>query len=184
MTEPQATIRERRADDLEAAARALVAVHSMDGYPVEGVSDPATWLQPPTLLRAWVAELAGDVVGHVLVSSPTSGDDAVRIWREHNPGAVDGLAVLGRLFITPEARGRRLGERLVRMASAYADDRDLRLLLDVMEKDTAAIRLYELLGWEHIGEALHRFGEDQQIRALCYLAPLPSPANRPSSGDG
>jgi GNAT superfamily N-acetyltransferase len=171
VTEGQATIRERRADDLEAAARALIAVHATDGYPVEGVSDPVTWLQPPTLLHAWVAELAGDVVGHVLVSSPTSGDDAVRIWREQNPNATTSLAVLGRLFLTPEARGRRLGERLVLATTAYAKDRELQLLLDVMVKDTAAIHLYERLGWQRIGETLHRFGQDDQTQAFCYLAP-------------
>jgi ribosomal protein S18 acetylase RimI-like enzyme len=40
-----------------------------------------------------------------------------------------------------------------------------------MTKDTAAIRLYERLGWQHIGEVSHHFGADQQIPAVCYVWP-------------
>lgn len=138
---------------------------------MEGVADPAAWLQPPTLIRAWVAEFDGEIVGHVLITAPASSDDAVQLWHKQNPQAPDGLAVLGRLFVVSTARSRTVGERLVRAAMTSASEHDLRLLLDVMDKDTAAIRLYKRLGWERIGTATHRFGDGEQVTAFCYVAP-------------
>jgi ribosomal protein S18 acetylase RimI-like enzyme len=44
-------------------------------------------------------------------------------------------------------------------------------VLDVMTKDTAAIRLYERLGWQKIGEASHHFGDGQRTAALCFVSP-------------
>ncbi|UJW33664.1 GNAT family N-acetyltransferase [Saccharothrix sp. AJ9571] len=166
-------VRERRADDLDGAAAALVAVHESDGYPVEGVDDPRAWLRPATLLHAWVAELDGRIVGHAVLTAPTGSADAVRIWREQAPGD-ERVAVLGRLFVLPEARGHALGERLARAAMELAQAQGLRLVLDVVDKDVAAIRLYERLGWQRIGTADHRFGDGRSITAYCYVAPLPA----------
>jgi hypothetical protein len=47
----------------------------------------------------------------------------------------------------------------------------LRLVLDVMTKDTAAIRLYERLSWQHFGEVAHHFGAGEQFPAVCYVWP-------------
>ncbi|GAB2760294.1 GNAT family N-acetyltransferase [Amycolatopsis magusensis] len=165
-------VRERRAADLEGAAAALVRVYASDGYPVEGVDDPRAWLRPADLLHAWVAELDGEIVGHAVLTAPADSADAVRIWREQAPD--ERVAVLGRLFVLPEARGYALGERLARAAMEVAEARGLRLVLDVVDKDVAAIRLYERLGWQRIGTADHRFGDGQSITAYCYVAPLPA----------
>ncbi len=40
-----------------------------------------------------------------------------------------------------------------------------------MTKDKAAIRLYERMGWQSIGDASHAYGEGQQMRAVCYVSP-------------
>ena len=40
-----AVIRERQDSDIPALAAALVEVHQLDGYPVEGVDNPKAWLQ-------------------------------------------------------------------------------------------------------------------------------------------
>ncbi len=53
----------------------------------------------------------------------------------------------------------------------YAGNHGLRLVLDVMTKDRSAIRLYERLGWQQIGNIAHHFGEGQQIDALAYVSP-------------
>ncbi|MFI6024169.1 GNAT family N-acetyltransferase [Amycolatopsis magusensis] len=171
-------MRERRAADLEGAAAALVRVYASDGYPVEGVDDPRAWLRPADLLHAWVAEVDGEIVGHAVLTAPVDsadgadGADAVRIWREQAPD--ERVAVLGRLFVLPEARGYALGERLARAAMEFAEAQGLRLVLDVVDKDVAAIRLYERLGWQRIGTADHRFGDGRSITAYCYVAPLPA----------
>ncbi|MEU5326134.1 GNAT family N-acetyltransferase [Streptomyces parvus] len=148
-------IRPRRSSDLAEAADALVAVYEADGYPVEGVAEPESWLSPPDLLTAWVAELSGRVVGHVAVSGTGSG----------KPG------VLERLFVLPEARRHQVGEHLIRTAEAYARARNLALELEVLAKDEAAIRLYRRLGWSETGRRDHRLETGDLHPALTFAAP-------------
>ncbi|MGW3952942.1 GNAT family N-acetyltransferase [Streptomyces sp. NPDC004752] len=86
---------------------------------------------------------------------------------------VDGyrIGVLARLFVVSDARKRTVGERLVQTAMNYGLSHNRRLVLDVMVKDTAAIRLYERLGWLKTGLTAHRYGDGQHINAICYMAP-------------
>ena len=165
------SVRLRTTDDLEETGRLLQAVHERDGYPVEGVADPESWLSPPGLVCAWVGELDGSVVGHALVTRAKPGDDAVDLWVERSQEPTAKIVVLGRLFVGPEGRGHGVGEQLTRAAMDFARERDNRLVLDVMEKDRAAIRLYQRLGWKNIGGARHRFGSGQEVAAQCYVAP-------------
>ncbi|MCE7079980.1 GNAT family N-acetyltransferase [Streptomyces sp. ST2-7A] len=164
-------IRPRLKSDLPEAGKALVSVHQTDGYPVEGVEDPEAWLSPDQLTEAWIAELDGQVVGHVLLSRP-DGEDAIALFRQRWPEDDAGILVLGRLFVLREARGKSVGEKLVRAATESAHAQNHHAVLDVMAKDAAAIRLYERLGWQLIGSASHSYGDGQQIEALCYAAPM------------
>lgn len=164
-------VRPREDADLESAGAALLDVHSTDGYPVEGVADPVAWLKPAGLVSAWVALVDGEVVGHVAVSEPQPGDDAVRLWLEQSDDSIENVAVLGRLFVKSSARGRSIGEQLARAAVTDSAVRGKRLVLDVMDKDQDAIRLYKRLGLKQIGTATHQFGEGQTITAYCYVVP-------------
>jgi len=161
------TIRRRTTDDLEQAGRALVEVHARDGYPVEGVADPIAWLADPAPLHAWVAERDGRIVGHVAAIAP-KGSAAVAHWHERHPGRAVKVAELGRLFVAPTARGAGLGERLIGAVVDWADTYGLTLVLDVMAKDSAAIRLYERLGWTRMDETAHVYGDGQQEPAYTY----------------
>ncbi|MFC1439774.1 GNAT family N-acetyltransferase [Streptacidiphilus sp. N1-10] len=165
-------VRPRGESDIPQAAAGLVKVHSTDGYPVEGVSQPEAWLTPPGMLNAWVAEISGSIVGHVAVSSPT-GEDAVSMWLDLSHESEDKVGVLARLFVVREARRRAVGESLVLAVMDYARSDGIRLVLDVMVKDSSAIRLYERLGWIRLGTAIHAFGDDQQTEAICYVSPDP-----------
>lgn len=168
---PNLVIRPRQDSDLEQAGQALVDVHSTDGYPVEGVADPVAWLKPTGFLNAWVADLDGEIVGHVAVSEPQPGDDAVRLWLEQSDDKIEDIAVLGRLFVKRSARGQSIGEQLARAAVVEMAVQKKRMVLDVMEKDQDAIRLYERLGLKRIGVATHHFGEGQETSAICYVVP-------------
>lgn len=163
------TIRPYEDTDLPGAAAALTDVHATDGYPVEGVAHPEAWLRSDDVLASWVAEADGRIVGHVAVMRPRN-EDAVTLWAGRSGDDEQHIAVLARLFVVRDARKQALGERLVRTAMHYALQRNRRLVLDVMAKDTAAIRLYERLGWLRTGEATHLYGDRQQIRAICYVA--------------
>lgn len=165
-----ATVRERVDADLPGAAAALVEVHATDGYPVEGVDDPQAWLTGPTLLCAWVGELDGRIVGHIAVSRPQPDDAAATLWTNTPEGAHDTVAVVGRLFVQHTARGRALGDKLMQAVTDYADCRGLRLVLDVMTKDAAAIRLYERRGWRRTGTTDHDDGKGRLVPAVCFVS--------------
>lgn len=165
-------IRPRTPADIDECARLLVTVHARDGYPVEGVADPESWLSPAGLIRAWVGELSGSIVGHALITTPMPGDDdAADLWMEQSGEPASRVAVAGRLFVGPSARNHGMGEELARAAMEYATDYGRRVVFDVMEKDRSAIRLYERLGCTNIGSVRHRFGDGQERAARCYVAP-------------
>jgi GNAT superfamily N-acetyltransferase len=171
MNDPAPTIRVRTDADLPGAAAALVEVHDTDGYPVEGVADPIAWLTSNTLRQAWIAELDSRIVGHVSISDPQPDDAAATMWREQNGDNPEAVAVLGRLFVVKDARRRATGEKLMHAAQNHAHETGLRLVLDVMTKDAAAIKLYERLGWQRIGTTDHDNGHGDTIPAYCYVSP-------------
>jgi ribosomal protein S18 acetylase RimI-like enzyme len=59
-----------------------------------------------------------------------------------------GRAWIGSLVVAPEARGRRLGEMLVRAAATAFDTQELGLEVDT--ENAAAGRLYDRLGFVEI----------------------------------
>ncbi|MFJ4784430.1 GNAT family N-acetyltransferase [Streptomyces sp. NPDC088794] len=163
-------IRPLGAADLPGAAAALTEVHATDGYPVEGVARPEAWLWSDDVLASWIAETDRRIVGHVAVMRP-NGEDGVSLWTGQSGADEQHIGVLARLFVVREARQHALGERLVRAAMDYGLSTNRRLVLDVMAKDSAAIRLYERLGWLRTGQATHHYGAGQHIDAVCYVAP-------------
>ena len=156
--------------DLADAASALVQVHATDGYPVEGVDDPEAWLRSSDVIAAWVGVMNERIIGHVAIMQP-HGEDAVSLWMQQSDDAEGQIGVLARLFVVKEARKHAAGERLAQAAMDYGNEHGRRLVLDVMTKDAAAIRLYERLGWREIGRATHQYGSSQSIDAVCYVAP-------------
>ena len=169
---PAVEVRNRRPNDLDAAAAALVEVHRVDGYPVEGVDDPQAWLNPPGLLHAWVATVNEKVVGHALVTTAHSDVAAVDAWVKQG-GDITTIVVGGRLFVAPAGRGHQLGTKLGRIMTDWAAHHSLDLVGDVMAKDTAAIAIYERLGWQRIGTAMHDTGHGTEVPAYLYVSPAP-----------
>ncbi|MFC5142156.1 GNAT family N-acetyltransferase [Actinomycetospora rhizophila] len=167
-----AAVRDRRPADLEALAAALVEVHLVDGYPVEGVADPRAWLTPPGTLHAWVATLDDAVVGHALAMTAQPEIAAVDAWVQRG-GDIATTIVGARLFVAPAGRGRRLGTTLARTLTDWAVHHALDIVGDVMAKDTAAIAIYERLGWHRMGAAMHDTGRGTQVPAYLYASREP-----------
>ena len=97
-------MRRRAVEDLPGCVRVLEAVHAANAYPMWWPADPAGWLSPVGWTAAWVAELAGVVVGHVCVVRGVE-DPLVTSLTGAGP---DRLGMVSRLFVAPEARGRGL----------------------------------------------------------------------------
>ena len=127
-------VRDRVEADLPACVEALRRVHEADDYPREWPADPASWLCPAACVGTWVATLDRDVVGHVVTTAP----DAGRAW-------------VSRLFVTPSAQRRGVAAALLEVAGEDARSVGRSLELGVVEESTAAIALYERLGWTLLG---------------------------------
>lgn len=155
--------------DLEALAVVLKQVHEIDGYPVEGVKEPMAWLQVDNSVAQWTALSDGRPVGHVSISRPTRHDSAPSQFISHNPERENRIRVVGRLFVAPSARRLGVADGLMGQAEAYGKNARSVLVLDVMEKDQAAIRLYERRGWQRLGRIDHWINAEQRVPALAYF---------------
>lgn len=162
--------RPRRASDISALSDILRSVHAASGYPVEGISNPSSFITPASLLKAWVALHGDKVVGHVAIMSPDTSSLAANMYAKTG-GDVDKSASLGRLFVDPEVRSKGVGTSLVAVAQEWAKTEGIRLLLVVLEKDEVAKRMYERLGWDVLGKDVYDDGEREHI-AFAYASPV------------
>jgi ribosomal protein S18 acetylase RimI-like enzyme len=79
--------------------------------------------------------------------------------------------MVSRLFVDPAARGLGAGAALAEHVVHEARARGLRAVLDVLDaEDSAAIALYERLGWRLLGRAPQQWGS-HQVTVRCYAAP-------------
>jgi GNAT superfamily N-acetyltransferase len=165
------TIRPRTDDDLPDLAAALVRVHDLDGYPVEGVASPEAGLRHNHELQSWIAVEGGKPIGQITLTHAAPDDDAARAWRKHDGGSIDRLAIPARLFVDPDHRGSGAGRLLMEAAVNFARTRGLAIAFDVMLKDRAAIRLYERLGAQRIADLTHQYGDGLTEPAAVYVVP-------------
>lgn len=168
---PNLCVRQRADGDVEECVQVLAEVHQLDGYPVNWPDQPGEWLSSGPPLRSWVAELEGRLVGHVSLSQGGDGDLAPILWSERNGAAPGMTAVVGRLFVAPQARGHRIGALLIGQAVAEARRRGLHPVLDVVASDTAAVALYERLDWKLMATVEQQWSPQQTVTIRCYAAP-------------
>lgn len=150
-------VRRRCDDDLAGIRAVLDDVYAADGYPVEGPAATMARVAVEVPAGAWVAELAGQVVGHVVLlapkDKPAAGQHAAGLG--HDLPATAPPATLARLAVHTQARGRGIASALVDAVVAEAQSCGWSLVLDVLAKDAAAISLYERRGWVRFAEFVH-----------------------------
>lgn len=172
MLSPALLIRPRTDADLPGCVALMDATHHHDGYP-RYRHDWNVFLASPSEASAWVAELDGEVVGHVAIHR--SSDEPVFPLAQQATGRPpERLAVLARLMISPRARRRGLARGLIEVATAYAADHDLRLVLDVLQETPDAVELYERLGWRRLGELILPLDDWPDLQLWVYLSPEPA----------
>ena len=126
-------IRDRSESDVGACVEALRAVYETSGYPTNWPADPARWLRPSGILRAWVATTTDiPVAGHVILQRPLPGAGA---------GEVAGL------FVVPAARRQGVAAALLETVMRSAAAHDLDLFLDVTDHLQGARALYQRVGF-------------------------------------
>ncbi len=161
-------VRHRTDDDLDASERLALAVHEVDGYPVHIPADMRKFLVAPDELTAWVAELDGEVVGHVALHQRCSqaSTDVVRGELGLCPGD---YGVVARLLVSPATRRRGIGRRLLDAARSEAASRQIVPVLEVVTHHEPAIRLYETLGWRRVGQAAIQIPDRSPIDVFVYV---------------
>lgn len=168
---PLIAIRERTDADFHELGIVLRATHAKTGYPVVSVNEPTTFLTPSSTLKAWVATFNDKVVGHILVEGPSISNQAIAAHVQRG-GDLDHVAVLARLFVSPDTQGLGLGKLLIKHAVAWAHSVGKRLVLYVLDKDIVATGMYEKLGWNRISEGTFEAPE-KVWRTFSYVSPIP-----------
>jgi GNAT superfamily N-acetyltransferase len=163
-------IRPRRDGDIAACADLVREVHALDHYPRFLPGDLRSFLVPPATYGSWVADQNGEVVGHIALL-PHGVRSALEIASSALGRPADQLAVVARLFVSPRARGKGAGRRLLDTATAEAISRGLWPVLDVDADLAPAIALYESRGWARAGMVTVRFSDGHSLNEYVYTGP-------------
>ncbi len=177
-----ATVRPRTDEDLDTCVRLLREVHEHDAYPVSWPERPAAWITPPTTLGSWVAELGGRTVGHVGLAGPREHDGAPGVWSAATGRGQDQAVMVNRLYVSPAARGHRVGALLLAEAVAEARRLGRHPVLDVAARCVEATALYERLGWRRMATVAQDWGPHGMVDVHCYTAPGAQPPHPPQPG--
>jgi GNAT superfamily N-acetyltransferase len=184
-------IRARTDADVDACVEVMRRTHEVDGYPRYWPAKPDRFLQAKQETDAFVAvtreggppgegeRVVGQVALHDAAGEPVEALACAATGLD--PG---GLAVLARLLVDPDVRGRGVGRALVRQAVARAHETGRRPVLDVLRETPGPIALYESEGWERLGPttldlAALGYGDVPPLRLWVYLGP-PVPASSPT----
>jgi ribosomal protein S18 acetylase RimI-like enzyme len=155
--------------DLDACV-AILSQTRVDGYPIRWPDDPIGWLTPRGFLAAWVAEDEGAVAGHIALRS-VIGMDGMAVWTVSTGLPESALVAVSRLFVDPASRGRGVGGALLAMATAHAVDTGRQAVLDVLDTDRAAVRLYERSGWKRVASADFPHAGGPPVLTHYYVGP-------------
>lgn len=184
-------IRTKVAADDEACVAVMARTHVVDGYPRYWPAQPARFLHAKGETDAWVALLddgpdgsagsangdgaAGRVVGQVALHR-AEGEPVLALAQQATGLPADRVAVLARLLVHPEARGRGVGRALVRTATARAHATGRRPVLDVLQGTPGPVALYESEGWTRLGPTTldlrpFGYGDVPPLQLWVYLGP-------------
>lgn len=161
-------IRPRRDDDLPALVAALWQVHTRDAYPSVWPANPLDFIAPP-VLGAWVAEVGGQAAGQVLLR-PAGWP--LPDWIKAaglDEASASNVAVVSRFFLRPDVRGLGLAQQLLHTACQEAARLGCRAVLDVHQKNLAAIRLYEKEGWQRVATVPAPFTDPDGSTPLVHV---------------
>jgi GNAT superfamily N-acetyltransferase len=156
MSAPPPIIRRRRPEDLPGLGRDLLEQQPRSRYPFRNPLPVSTdvFLHAEDALGAFVAEIDGDVVGHVGRTGPAHGfPDAARMneacARVHGCAAEE-LSFVSSLFTAERGRGYGVGRALLEAIVADMREAGHRPCLEVLPHHDGARQLYLSTGWRDV----------------------------------
>jgi GNAT superfamily N-acetyltransferase len=169
-------LRTRLSSDLDACEQLARRVHARDGYPPYMPNDDfVSFLASPKAISAWVAIYRGELVGHIALTG-NSSNEVMDLAAKSTGLRVERLAVIARLFVSPDTRRNGIGRLLLEQAVGEATTSGLVSILDVATTLEAAIKLYEDSGWRRLGRVAVHLPGGARIEEFVYVAPLDAPA--------
>ena len=163
-------IRPRHDSDVVRLCELVRVVHAVDGYPVLLQDDVRSFVVTENCLAAWVAELHGEVVGHIALHTVWS-DEVAELAAATLTRSREELTSVSRLFVDPAYRRGGMAALLLDAAVRDASDRGTWPVLDVVTTYDAAIALYERMGWRRLGTIAYPMPNGQPIDEHVYAAP-------------
>jgi GNAT superfamily N-acetyltransferase len=166
-------IRLRTSSDVPTLIKILNAVYDLTKYPVDGPASFSGRFRSPKALQSFVALQGGTLTGHAELQDATTMNPAV-VNAIMNLGPIESYAALVSLFVDPAMQGKGIGVRLVEEAISWGRANGRRLVLIVLDKDKAAIRMYEKMKWMRLEGVEYDYETSQcaKHRAFTYLAPV------------
>lgn len=167
-----ASVRPRRSSDLPALADVLAGQQPHSRYPLRWPLPfpPEEFIVRPSEQQAWVAELDGQVVGHVSLTT-VEADALGDIWSAGAGRPVAELACVSVLFVDHERQGHGIGGRLLDTAVTAAREAKQTPVLDVVTRHSAAVDVYRHRGWVEVGRARPEWLPDGEPDVLLMVLP-------------
>ena len=162
-------VRPRTDDDLDALERVAEAVQQLDGYPPYLPTGLRRFVADDAV-AAWVAEVDGQVAGHVALHRRSSRP-VMAVATEATGRPAEELGVVARLLVHPDVRRRGAGRGLLSTAAGAGTERGWWPVLDVGVRFAGAIALYERCGWTRAGRVTVTFS-DFTFEEFVYLPPV------------
>jgi ribosomal protein S18 acetylase RimI-like enzyme len=170
-TSNSVTVRPRNPSDIPILTEILTEVYNLTKYPVDGPPSFPARFQSTKALASIVALYDGKIVGHAELQDASGlNPQVINSLTPYAP--LSSFAALVSLFVDPKIQGKGVGAHLVREALARGKVEGKRLVLIVLEKDEAAIRMYEKMGWERGIEYVYETGTGVKYKAFSYVAPI------------
>lgn len=151
------TIRPREESDLAELAVLLRRDQPLTQYPINLPADLKNWIRGEPVLAAFVAEVEGEIRGHVSVREAELADDGdgklLPLWSSAHRAPIERCAAVSRLFTDSSTHGQGVGAALVRTAVDFMRDARLHPCLDVLplEGPRSAVGFYARHGWVEAG---------------------------------
>lgn len=166
------TIRRRRPADVADLSTVLIRQQRHTGYPLPWPQpfDPEQLIVRGEEIAAWTAVLEGMPVGHASLTVVPDDDLGPR-WSEAVGHPVTELASLSALFLDHTLLGRGIGGLLHDTAVAFARQRGLTPVLEVLSTTDLAISVYWHRGWVEVGRARPWWLPDSEPPVLMMMLP-------------
>jgi len=181
-TQPSITVRRRTPSDIPALCTLLEKQRPVTGYPeIWPLPFPVqSFIERKNEADAWVAEIGGEVVGHIALghvkvprdSETDVGETEARIWAgAYKTTDFASLRCIGVLFTDSDRPKTGIGAALVKAAIQSCRDDNTLPVLECIKEKTHNVEYYRRRGWVIVGEAIAPWFPEKRLDLVLMILP-------------